>query len=593
VPFMQLAASNIPIMPVEEVKRGMHGIGKTVFQGDSIEEFDVEIIGTLNNFLPKKDIILARLVDERLKRSGVIAGMSGSPVYVGGRLIGAIAYGWTFSKEPITGITPIEQMLEIGASAAERPDSRAAGRSPGTGEPQLYNPFEPPASILSETGTDRLRPAAGSAPGISRLEIPLVFSGCHPEIINRYGEIFRGFGLVPLMGGGGEKGQKDTGSHPGAVFEAGSAVSAQLVRGDISLAATGTMTFRDGDRILAFGHPFLSQGAVDFPMTAAEIVTVLPNVMRSFKLSNTTDFMGRVTTDHTNGIMGVVGGEPRMIPIKIELDTGKSGAKGYNYEMVHSKMLSPLLGGLVLINTLTADGSLTSEQVIDLSGRVELGKAGTVMFEDMFAGPRAAVAANQQLQNALIYLYNNSYGPAELERVDLKLRIRPGNPKANVSQVYLDRSTVHPGDSIHLEVRLDPYTGPVFSERFTVAIPEEKEESDLFILVGSGDMVTRIEFQFSPNRFRYTNLEHLVRLINRSRKNNCLYVKVYRQDKGLILGDEMLPGLPPSVWSLLRSDKTPGSVLPLNDYTVAELVRPTGFIINGFKVIRIKVKPRI
>ncbi|MFC1614720.1 hypothetical protein ACFL5K_05430, partial [Gemmatimonadota bacterium] len=397
------------------------------------------------------------------------------------------------------------------------------------------------------------------------------------------------FGLVPLMGGGGQNLSTAKKQIP---FEAGSPVSAQLVRGDLSLAATGTITYRDSSRILAFGHPFMLMGAVDFPMTAAEILTVLPNLQSSFKISNSTEFMGAITNDHTNGIMGVIGNEPAMIPVDIELEKAGLATQNYHYEMIRHKMLTPMLGSLIMVNSLMSSGHAASEQTVELSGRLELKDHDPVVLEDMFAGIGAASLSSRNLQSALHYLFNNSYGSAEIQRIDLKLRLEEGNPKARVSKVFLDRDTAYPGDSINLEVHLDPFTEPLIKEYFNVVVPDDRSETDLFILVGSGNMITRTELQISPERFRYTSIEHLVRLINQSRKSNYLYVKVFRQDKGLIMGDQMLPGLPPSVWTLLKSEKTTGAAQLLADLTIAEHERPTRFIISGFKIIHIDVQPR-
>ena len=596
-----LKCANVEIMPLDKITPGMRGLCKTVFQGDSIEELDVEIIGTLKNFLPKKDIILARLYGEKIEYTGLVSGMSGSPVYLDGKLIGAIAYGWSFSKEPIAGITPIEQMLEIGSGTVDKSEEggaarlfpgRAEGRS--TGDVMLYNPEALPLNPLFESDNPMLQPSAGSeasrgAPSLTRLEVPLVFSGCHPETVSLFGEAFRRYGLVPLMGGGGTSLSNANKQIP---FEAGSPVSAQLVRGDLSLAATGTMTYRDSSRILAFGHPFMLMGAVDFPMTAAEIVTVMPSLQTSFKISNSTEFMGTITNDHTNGVMGVVGGEPVMIPVAIQLEEAGSVTQSYHYEMISHKMLTPLLGSLIMVNSLMSSGHAASEQTVEFSGKLELKDYEPVVLEDMFAGIGAASLSSRDLQSALHYLFNNSYGPAQIQRIDLKMRLKEGNPKARVSKVFLDRDTACPGDSINLEIHLDPFTEPLIKEYFKVFVPDDKSETDLFILVGSGDMITRTELQLSPERFRYTSIEHLVRLINQSRKSNYLYVKVFRQDKGLIMGDQIFPGLPPSVWTLLNSEKTTGAAQPIADLTIEEHERPTRFIISGFKIIHIDIQPR-
>jgi len=575
----------------------MVGVGKTVFQGDKIEDFNVRIIGTLKNFLPKKDIILAELQGDRLQYTGVIGGMSGSPIYIDGRLIGALAYGWQFSKDPVFGITPIEQMLEIESSSAERGAAAPQGGAvagPPAGATQLYNPFQAPANPLLEGTLGKNGPAAGSftagGASLTRLEVPLIFSGCHPEVVERFGKIFSPFGLVPLMGG--SAGDEATQTDQNPPFEAGSAVSAQLIRGDISLAATGTLTLRDGDRVLAFGHSFLKFGPVDFPMTAAEIVTVLPNIARSFKISNSTAFMGSIKTDHTNGILGIVGSQPKMIPLDIVLKLSGQKVENFHYDMIRHKMLTPVLGALSLVNSLVPVSDVLSEQTLRVSGKIDIEATEPIKLDNMYAGSLASAQLTQALQIILQYLYTNFYGPAEIKSMQLEVNAEEGFPRAQVSEVYLDRKTVYPGDSVKIEVVLDPYGKAKSKEQFSVVMPATDTGTKLFVLVGAADIITRTEFQISPNRFLYTSLEHLVRLINSTKKNNCLYLKVFQLDKGLMLGGQEMTGLPPSVWSLLQSDKSAGATLPLNDLTLAQFERPTDYLVSGFKVIQIDLKPR-
>ncbi|HLA38645.1 MAG TPA: SpoIVB peptidase S55 domain-containing protein, partial [Candidatus Glassbacteria bacterium] len=223
-------AGEVPIMPVDQVKSGMDGYGLTVFSGDSIERFEVRIIGTVKNFLPKKDVILAELQGERLRYTGVIGGMSGSPIYIDGKLIGALAYGWQFAKDPIVGITPIEQMLEIEkVSAAWGAAAPQGGGAPDARTPAaVYNPLEaPPNPLLDDSAQDESAAGAGSfaagGASLARLEVPLIYSGFHPEVIERYGKAFGRFGLVPIAGG--SSGGSQTGT---AEVAPGSAVSAQL-----------------------------------------------------------------------------------------------------------------------------------------------------------------------------------------------------------------------------------------------------------------------------------------------------------------------------------------------------------------------------
>ncbi len=585
------------IMPASEVAPGMQGYGLSVFQGDSIERFEVKIIGTLKNFLPKKDIFLAELQGERLRHTGVIAGMSGSPIYIDGKLIGALAYGFQFSKDPICGITPIEQMLEIektvtatrGAAAAQS----AAATGPAGNTPARFDPFSaPPNPLLG--GDNRAGPAAGSSAAggapLSRLRIPLTFSGCSPAVLERYGSFFDRLGLVSLSGGASSGAKTVRPDDP--TLQPGSAVAAQLVRGDLSLAATGTLTYRDGDRVLAFGHPFLQFGPVDFPMTAAEIVTVLPNVSSSFKISNTTDFMGSIRGDHTNGIFGVIGAQPKMVPMEISLKLPNLPGQKFSYEMIRHKMLSPVLTAITALNSLSEAGNTVSDQTLKVRGSVEIDGTPPVNIENMFTGPASTTEFLQQVIMTMQYLYGNVYGPADVRRIEFNFEVSEGLPRASVAGVQVDSDELFPGDTVVVDVTLDPFVTAEYHERFTIVAPRTDVETRLFLLVGSGAYITRAEFQLSPGRFLYKNIEELVGLINKARKNNYLYVKAFTMDRGLVLGGKEMPELPGSVWSMLKSRKFSGVTLPLNDKTVAEFAKPTDYVLNGFRVIQLTLKPK-
>ncbi len=587
------------IMPAGEVVAGMQGYGLSVFQGDSIERFEVKIIGTMKNFLPKKDIFLAELQGERLRHTGVIAGMSGSPIYIDGRLIGALAYGFQFSKDPICGITPIEQMLEIektvsaggGAAAAQG----AAAVGPAGNTPAIFDPLTAPSNSLLDENT-QTGPTAGSfaavgAPALSKLRIPLSFSGCNPAVMEQYGGIFDRFGLVPLAAGGSGSGGKVV-EPDDPTLQPGSAVAAQLIRGDLSLAATGTLTYRDGDRVLAFGHPFLQFGPVDFPMTAAEIVTVLPNVASSFKLSNTTDFMGSVRGDHTNGIFGVIGAQPQMVPVEISLKLPTLPVQNFSYEMIRHKMLSPVLAAMTALNSLSEAGNTVTDQTLKVKGTVEIDGIPDIKIENTFAGPASTTQFLQQVLMTMQYLYGNVYGPADVRRIEFDFEVSEGLPRAAVAEVQVNENELFPGDTLTVDVTLDPFNTAEFKERFTFVAPRTDQETRLFLIVGSGDFITRTEFQLSPGRFLYKSVGELVELINKTRKNNCLYVKAFTMDQGLVLNGSEMPELPGSVWAMLKSRKSSGVTLPLNDKVVAEFEKPTEYVLNGFRLIRLTLKPK-
>ncbi|MBW7995274.1 MAG: hypothetical protein FVQ81_01635 [Candidatus Glassbacteria bacterium] len=582
------------IMPIDEVEAGMDGWGLSVFSGDSIERFEVRILGKLNNFSPKKDIILAELLGERLRHTGVIGGMSGSPIYIGDKLIGALAYGWQFSKEPICGITPIEQMLEIERTVISSSRNTSAEHGPIEGgltrsAPARYDPFTAPENPLLDNSGNAPAATGGLAAGgfpLARLDIPLIFAGCSQSVFERFGGMFDRFGLVPLAGG--SVGSTDSGP---VSLQPGSAVAAQLVRGDLSLAATGTLTHRDDEKVLAFGHPFMQFGPVDFPMTSAEIITVLPNVARSFKISNTTDFQGSIRADHTNGVFGIIGAQPAMVPIEISLSLPSLPRQTFHYEMVDNKMLSPVLAAITMLNSLSEAGNAVTEQTLRVSGTIEIEGTEAVKLENMYAGSSATGQFIQQALQTMQYLYANYYGPAKVRRVSFDFEVAEGLPRARVAEVHVDSDELTPGDTLQVNVTLDPFVTPSFRRQFQVVAPETVEKTRLFILVGSADYITRAEFQLSPGRFLYTSLAELVGLINKTRKNNCLYVKAFTMDRGLVLGGSEMPELPGSVWSLLNSRKSSGATMPLNDKTVAEFELPTDYVLNGFRLIQLTLKP--
>ncbi len=456
----------------------------------------------------------------------------------------------------------------------------------------MFDPFRPPADPLLDQAA--VAPAAGGeadgGPRLTRLQMPLLFSGCSAQVIERFGGAFSRFGLVPLAGGGGGSVLESAAGPPR--FEEGSPVAAQLDPGRPLHRRHRDHHLARQDRVLAFGHPFLQFGPVEFPMTAAEIVTVLPNLQQSFKLSNSTGFMGTITADHPNGVMGVISArEPALIPFDITLDYPDRPDERYHYELVRHKSLSAVLGTLALFNSLTANGSAVAEQTLQVAGEITLQGISPVRIDNMFAGAGAASQLTVELQTILQYLYQNFYGPAEVERMRLEVKVSQGFPRAAVSEVYLDRSTVHPGDTVRAEVVLEPAGGARTREQFSFVIPQLDEDTRLLLLVGAGDQLTRAELQLSPTRFLYTSLDHLVRLINRSRKNNNLYFKVLRQDQGVIVGDREMPGLPSSAYALLKSNKTAGALLPLNDTSVLESERPTGYLIQGFKIIPTRGQP--
>src|SRR5437667_11967196 len=314
------------ILPLEQIHAGMHGVAYTVFQGTKPEAMDVEVLGVLKNANgPKGDVILVRLGGAKAEYTGVVAGMSGSPVYLNGKLAGALAFRiGEFSKEPIAGVTPIAEMLEINAMDRSPVSSSLPARSSTDAPSKTATPGV--STLPSQNFANYLRP----------IEAPLVFSGFSEDTVQRFAPRFAAAGIVPVMGTGSVSDAKQP-----EPLEPGSAISAILVRGDMDIAATCTVTYMDAKHLLACGHPLLQFGLVDLPMTKAQVVATVPSPLNAFKIVNATEPVGAFVQDRHTGIMGEFNKQPDMIPVTLNIHGGPS-TKKFHYEVLNNAPLSPL-----------------------------------------------------------------------------------------------------------------------------------------------------------------------------------------------------------------------------------------------------------
>src|ERR1700681_4887857 len=333
------------IMPLDQIHEGMRGTALTVFQGVKPESMDVEVLGVMHNVNgPKGDIILVRLHGTKPEYTGVVAGMSGSPVYFDGKLAGALAFRiGEFSKEPIAGVTPIEEMLEI--NALDHRPTPVRANAPAANAP-ANSPNQSGTTQTASPGEGSALPAQNYSNYLKPIETPLVFNGFSSETLQRYASQFAAAGIVPVMGIGSASDRKQP-----EPIEAGSAVSAVLVRGDMDIAATCTVTYVDPQRLLACGHPLLQFGEVDLPMTKATVLATLPSPLNAFKIVNTTETVGAFVQDRQMGIMGVPGRASKMIPVTVAMHSG-AATKEFHYEILNNAKLSPLAMMATVFNAL-------------------------------------------------------------------------------------------------------------------------------------------------------------------------------------------------------------------------------------------------
>ncbi len=575
--------SSTEIMPLSEVRVGMRGIGYTVVRGTEPEVFDFEILGILENIFPRQSLIVVRLSGLGLEETGVAAGMSGSPVYVDGKLLGAVSYRMgSFPKEPIAGITPIESMLRINGTEGTRNGSAVV--APG-GAAMLAVAADliggRPADLAS------LRPASAGG-GIVPIATPVSIGGIDPALLRRVSPLFETMGWQPSLGG---TSQSEALSGP---LRPGSAIAVQLMRGDITFNATGTVTWVESDSLLAFGHPFLQAGSVDFPMTAAEVLVVVPSVADSQKLTASgIEILGSIRQDRQAGVLGQLGPAPPMVPVTVSID-GEGFAEEFNYEMVADKSLSPTFLFLGLSNALASVGALSGDSAIEVSGEFRLDpRYEPVQIRNLFSSPaQAFFQMAQTITSIYQFLYDNPFEPIDVHAIDLDITMRDDRRVARITRVWVDRLDPRPGEQIKLVVWLKPYRQPEVEIEIDLRIPAHLPAGPITVLVGDSSVVAAEESSFRQGEFTPQNVEQLIRLLNNARPSDRIYYQLARPDEGALYGGRPMPSLPPSILDVLTADQTSGETVEIQKTILWEDSEKVEYVVSGEHRIELNVRRR-
>lgn len=585
---VQLYGQSALFYPLEMVQPGQKGYGKTVFQNDSVERFDIEILGVLRNVGPKQDMILARLYNERLAQTGVFAGMSGSPVYIEDRLVGAVAYAFPFSKEAIAGITPIQQIVDIFKERPKRSDVAVRLNTRDLLEPAPAAGSSPTRQVGIAAGRfpDNL-PGLEARGQLMEIATPLTLSGFSPEVIHHFAPQLRALGLEPVRGLGGQAvgGVKDNSLEPG------SSVAVQLVRGDMDVSATGTVTHVSGNRVYAFGHPFLSIGYTDLPLSKASVLTIIPSLMNSMKIATSAEAIGTIRQDRATGIMGVTGEYAKMIPVKLKLRTSRNEEKEFSYEVVNDTFLTPFLMTFTVQNGIVSSERAIGGQTLRVKCNIAIKGQPEVIFENSVSDPAsssviAALAASAPVQ----FLVTSGFDNLVVERINIEVNAVEQTQEAKIEKVWQDKLEARPGEEVKLSVFLRKPNGDMLVEKYPIRIPDVGP-GILKILVGDGLTIEKSDVESELDEFIPASLGQLVRAINNIKKNDRLYIRLYRDQSGAVIEGEALPDLPPSLLALYRSEKTSGDVKSINKVIYMEHELPaTPFVLSGQKVIRVRVK---
>jgi hypothetical protein len=581
-------------LPLDEVREGMRGTALTVFGGSRPEEFEVEIIGIIPGAVgPKQDLIVGRIGGGKADRTAVFAGMSGSPVYVDGKLLGAISYSFPFSKEPICGITPIEQMIAI---FEENPRPRTLSAEPlmfSFEEMAFANPFSSPAWSLSGTGGIVAAAAPGSmlsavaGQSFRPIGTPVTFTGISQQVLDMFAPQLLKAGLIPVGAAGGASRIGPMKRADETTLRGGDSVAMQLTRGDFSMAASGTVTLRDGDRIYAFGHPFINLGSTELPMSESHVVTVVPNVNNSFKLAVPDAMVGSMTQDRATGVFGKLGQAPRMIPVTINLETSRGKNDQIQFEVARDNFLTPLLLNIAVVNAIVSQERSLGDTTVEVNGKINIAGHPPVNIERRLAGGQASAMAAGSISAPVSALLRSRFDELEIGSIVLDIRSTDDVRTATLDRLAIDRTQVRPGDTVELRAFVRTASGRVFAQRIEMKIPVDAPAGSYSIVVGDGFAVQQ---NSSIQQFAPRNLPELIGMINKLKQPDRLYVQMFRTSTGAIIGASEMPNLPPSVLATLNNDRTTGGVKPAVQTVVLEnAVAPAEFIISGQQTLTIEV----
>jgi len=572
--------------PLKDIRPGMHGTGKTVFQGSRIDEFQVEILGVLENVGPKESLILGRLSGGPLEHTGVMQGMSGSPVYIDGKLAGAVAMAFPFAKDPIAGIRPIEDMVRASTAPSPPAGSSPAGqrRALAFGEKDLTRPIpRPEAALFSGASADSR---------MIEIATPISFGGFSRATLEAFAPQLRSLGLEPRQGiTAGAKIEGPMGNP--ADLKPGSMISVQLMAGDLSVGADGTVTYIDGTRVYAFGHRFLAVGSTDLPFAKSDVITLLANTNTSFKLSSAREWMGSISQDHNTAVAGELGRRASMVPVSIAVSHNSRHAESYQMQMVDDPLLSPLLIQMAVFSTIDATQRTVGASSIRVTGEFEFQNSPVaIKLNNMFSGDNgSAMQVSLSAAVPAAYVLQSGFDSLRLKRVVLQVDASDRKKQVNIDALTVSRHEVRPGDKVTLTVVMVGDNGAETRYPLEYQVPIGAEPGTLFFTVADGATTNLADFRqilgVNPH-----SAAQLISTVNNLHPNTKAYVRIWRADPAYQLEGADLPDPPASVSLILAgSQSTLAGVTQTRNSKIGEMEIDAGDqVVNGAKTVQVEIK---
>jgi hypothetical protein len=582
------AQQSTDILPLSEVHPGMQGYAYTIFAGDQIEKFDLEVLGIMPNFLgPKQSIILVQLKGPKVEHTGVVAGMSGSPVYLDGKLAGALSLKLgIFTKEPIAGVTPIADVLNPPVPSSASQPARS-----GQNTAQQFSPPSLPNDSSSNPANDfaaqQITLPSGAA--LEPIETPLVFSGFQASALRQFSSQLQSYGFVAAQGGTAAPRPDDSQLKPGDM------AGMVLVQGDASINSACTVTAVQADRVFLCGHPFLSLGDVQIPMARSRVLATLSSDMASTKIVNMGGSIGTITGDHLTAVTGKLGMSPAMIPLELTLSVA-GAEKQLHFQLVNHPRLTPILVALTTFSGLTQNSLYGEGTTLHLSGEIQLKNHAPVQIENTFA-PGDALSPDGlpialTMQSIFSRLFTNNFEATAIERVSLRVESVPGRHSFTIESAWLEKGEAAPGETLRVRVLLRPYRGPAQVQETTVRVPDQVTRGTMLrVLVSDADMLNRASRGFAATGAGASaSLDQLIALLNRERRNDRLYVGLFAPSPTLLWEDKELPNVPLSQINIVDGRPAPGTVQVLRESLSSESSIPLGGPVAGVISLNLQIR---
>jgi hypothetical protein len=562
----------------------MHGIGRTVFNGNKVEEFQVEILGVLENIGPKESLILGRLSGGPLEHTGVMQGMSGSPVYIDGKLVGAVAMAFPFAKDPIAGIRPIEAMVRASnsdaAPASLPPPALGQLAAVALGEKDLTRRIPRPEPAMS-----------GDARMID-IATPMSFGGFSRATLDTFAPQLRALGLEPRQGvTSGAKIEPVMGNP--ADLKPGSMISVQLMSGDLSVGADGTVTHIDGNRIYAFGHRFLDVGATALPFARAEVLTLLANTNTSFKISSAKEWMGTINQDRNTAVSGELGKRAAMVPVTISLSRSGKPIDSYQMQMVNDTLLSPLLLQMAVFSAIDATERTSGASSIRVTGDIEFENAPSMLrINNMYSADNgSAMQASLSAAVSVAYVMQGGFERLKLKHVALRLEAFDQKKQLAIDSITPSRHDVRAGEKLQLNIAFTGENGAELTRKVEYEVPIGMEPGTLFFTVADANIANIADFRQVLTSTPRSPVQ-IVSTVNNLHPNTSAYVRVWRADPAYQLEGSDLPDPPASIALILGgSQSSTNGITQTRNSKIGEMEVDTGdMVVTGTKTVQVEVK---